>query len=140
MSWIALTQEKLELRNTISYVGNKSLPLLRLFRYKEAFSLAFVQHMIEELKLTDSDLILDPFCGMGTTLLASGFSSIASIGIDKSPLAVFISNTLPLLLAIEPHHLRETYQHLISRLGKQPLAPIAEASNSCYFLYKFVHL
>ena len=57
-------QERMDLKNKISYVGNKSLPLLRLFRYKEAFSLAFVQHMIEELKLTDSDLILDPFCGM----------------------------------------------------------------------------
>jgi len=126
VDWVELMQEKTELRNTISYVGNKSLPLLRLFRYKEAFSLAFVQHMIEELKLTDSDLILDPFCGMGTTLLASSFSSITSIGIDKSPLAVFISNTLPLLLSTEPHYLRETYQQLISRLEKQPLAPIAE--------------
>ena len=119
-------QERMDLKNKISYVGNKSLPLLRLFRYKEAFSLAFVQHMIEELKLTDSDLILDPFCGMGTTLLASGFSGIASMGIDKSPLAVFISNTLPLLLSIESRYLRETYQQLISRLEKQPLAPIPE--------------
>jgi len=119
-------QEKLELRNTISYVCNKNLPLLRLFRYKEAFSLSFVQQIISELKLSESDLVLDPFCGMGTTLLASGFSSIASIGIDKSPLAVFVSNTLPLLLTIEPHYLRETYQKLISLLKKQPLAPIAE--------------
>jgi len=126
MKWIAWMQERMDLKNKISYVGNKSLPLLRLFRYKEAFSLAFVQHMIEELKLTDSDLILDPFCGMGTTLLASGFSGIASMGIDKSPLAVFISNTLPLLLSIESRYLRETYQQLISRLEKQPLAPIPE--------------
>jgi len=107
-------------------VVNKSLPLLRLFRYKEAFSLSFVQQIINELKLSSSDLVLDPFCGMGTTLLASGLHNISSIGIDSSPLAVFISNTLPLLLTIEPSHLRETYQQLISRLEKQPLAPIAE--------------
>jgi hypothetical protein len=126
VSWIELTQEKLELRNTISYVGNKSLPLLRLFRYKEAFSLAFVQQMINELKLSDSDLVLDPFCGMGTTLLASGINGISGIGIDKSPLALFISKTLPLLLTIEPCYLRETYQQLISHLEKQPLASIAK--------------
>ena len=126
MSWIELIKEKLELRSKISYVVNKSLPLLRLFRYKEAFSLSFVQQIINELKLSSSDLVLDPFCGMGTTLLASGLHNISSIGIDSSPLAVFISNTLPLLLTIEPSHLRETYQQLISRLEKQPLAPIAE--------------
>ena len=126
MSWIELTKEKLELRSKISYVVNKSLPLLRLFRYKEAFSLSFVQQIINELKLSSSDLVLDPFCGMGTTLLASGLHNISSIGIDSSPLAVFISNTLPLLLTIEPSHLRETYQHIIELLGNQPLAPIAE--------------
>ena len=126
MSWIALTKEKLELRSTISYVGNKSLPLLRLFRYKEAFSLSFVQQIINELKLSDSDLVLDPFCGMGTTLLASGLHGISSIGIDRSPLAVFISNTLPLLLTIEPLYLRETCQQLIALLENQPLASIAD--------------
>jgi hypothetical protein len=126
VSWIALTKEKLELRSTISYVGNKSLPLLRLFRYKEAFSLSFVQQIINELKLSDSDLVLDPFCGMGTTLLASGLHGISSIGIDRSPLAVFISNTLPLLLTIEPLYLRETCQQLIALLENQPLASIAD--------------
>ena len=126
MSWIELIKEKLELRSKISYVVNKSLPLLRLFRYKEAFSLSFVQQIINELKISSSDLVLDPFCGMGTTLLASGLHNISSIGIDSSPLAVFISNTLPLLLTIEPSHLRETYQHIIELLGNQPLAPIAE--------------
>ena len=126
MKWIAWMQERMDLKNKISYVGNKSLPLLRLFRYKEAFSLAFVQQMIDELKLTDLDLILDPFCGMGTTLFGSGLYGIASIGIDRSPLAVFVSNTLPLLLTTEPGCLRDTYQRLLSGVERQPLAPIAE--------------
>ena len=126
MKWIAWMQERMDLKNKISYVGNKSLPLLRLFRYKEAFSLAFVQQMIDELKLSDLDLILDPFCGMGTTLFGSGLYGIASIGIDRSPLAVFVSNTLPLLLTTEPGCLRDTYQRLLSGVERQPLAPIAE--------------
>jgi hypothetical protein len=126
MSWIALMQEKLELRNTISYVGNKNLPLLRLFRYKEAFSFTFVEQVISELKLSNSDLILDPFCGMGTTLFASSLNGISSVGIDRSPLAVFVSSSLPLLLTIESGYLRESYQKILSILEKQPLAPIAE--------------
>ena len=126
MKWIAWMQERMDLKNKISYVGNKSLPLLRLFRYKEAFSLAFVQQMIDELKLSDLDLILDPFCGMGITLFGSGLYGIASIGIDRSPLAVFVSNTLPLLLTTEPGCLKDTYQRLLSGVERQPLAPIAE--------------
>ena len=37
------------------------------------------------------ETILDPFCGVGTTLLAAKTARIASIGVDASPLAAFVS-------------------------------------------------
>src|SRR4030042_1795807 len=51
----------------VSYVGNKSLPLLRLYRFKEAFSLGLVNHFLNEFNATSDDIIFDPFAGMGTT-------------------------------------------------------------------------
>lgn len=33
-----LMEEDLQLGSVVSYVGNKSVPLLRLYRYKEAFA------------------------------------------------------------------------------------------------------
>jgi DNA modification methylase len=39
----------------------------------------------------ENDLVLDPFCGSGTTLLEAKLSSRNAIGIDINPLAVLIS-------------------------------------------------
>jgi hypothetical protein len=124
--YAALMQERFDLAGTVSYKGNKQIPLMRLYRYKEAFSFAFVQRVIKELSLSESDLILDPFCGMGTTLFTSGLQGILSWGVDKLPIAVFVARTLPLFFIVEHGSIREAYQQLSSCVGSQPLSPIAE--------------
>jgi hypothetical protein len=35
--YATLLQERLDLADSVSYIGNKRLPLMRLYRYKEAF-------------------------------------------------------------------------------------------------------
>ena len=44
-----------------------------------------------ELFTKKDDVVLDPFCGSGTTLLQSGISSRNSIGYDANPIACLIS-------------------------------------------------
>jgi len=44
-----------------------------------------------ELLTSDGALILDPYCGSGTTMLEAALTGRRSIGIDLSPLAVLIS-------------------------------------------------
>ena len=39
-----LMSEDLDLGRLVSYVGNKKVPFLRLYRYKEAFSTKLVDH------------------------------------------------------------------------------------------------
>lgn len=41
--------------------------------------------------LPDSGLILDPYCGSGTTLLEAGFLGLSTVGTDCNPIAVLIS-------------------------------------------------
>lgn len=78
----------LELGNYFTFEPSKPRPIYNWFYYKEAFSPELVFHFIEKWR---PEKILDPFCGIGTTLLASKEKNIPAYGIDVSPLTVFVS-------------------------------------------------
>jgi hypothetical protein len=120
-----LMSEELRLAHIVSYVGNKKVPFLRLYRYKEAFAFQFVNEIIARFGLTDADYVLDPFCGMGTTLFTAAQHNIASIGIDRLPIGVFVACTIPLLYTLQPGELRETFACLKSRVSKAVPAEVA---------------
>jgi len=48
--------------------------------------------MIKQLSVEKGQLILDPFCGTGTTLVQATKRGIHSIGIDASPFSCFVSS------------------------------------------------
>ncbi len=120
-----IMREELALGRLVSYVGNKSVPLLRLYRYKEAFSLGFVEEFIRRFLLDGDDYILDPFCGMGTTLVAAMKRQVPSVGIDKLPLATFVADALIRLAALEPGVLYATYDKLRARVADAEPARVA---------------
>src|ERR1700677_3180040 len=43
------------------------------------------------LDVQDDQIVLDPFCGTGTTLVESMKRGIVSVGIDASPFSCFVS-------------------------------------------------
>lgn len=120
-----LMREDLSLGRLVSYVGNKSLPLLRLFRYKEAYSLAFVHRMLDRFGTGPADLVLDPFAGMGTTLFASAARGIPSVGVERLPVAAFVSRTLPLFLDLTPEALEKAFAALARAADRCEPAEIA---------------
>lgn len=107
-----LMQEGLEWSMYVSYVGNKDVPILRLYRFKEAFSLGLVQELLRRLKLTSSDVLLDPFCGIGTALLGAMLRGIPSVGVDRLPVAAFVAQTLPKFFMLPSGVLQESFEKL----------------------------
>lgn len=117
--------EELALSTVVSYIGNKNIPILRLYRYKEAFAFSFIKDFLKRFKLTLDDYVFDPFAGMGTTLFTSMLHGIQSVGIDKLPVAYFISNTLPLFLFLQEDELKDTFESLKQQIPKVKPAQIA---------------
>lgn len=96
--------KNIDIRLLVTPYQNKKLPVYDWYRYKHSFSRDLVMKVIEKFRLNDRDKILDPFCGSGTTLLASKEMGIPVRGIDVLPLSVFISNSK--LLRYDKHHIK----------------------------------
>jgi site-specific DNA-methyltransferase (cytosine-N4-specific) len=120
-----LIQEELEFGSLISYIGNRKIPILRLYRYKEAFAYGFVKEFIHRFGLNSADYLLDPFAGMGTTCFTAMMHGIPSVGIDKLPIAAFIAKTIPLFLFLKPNEIKNIYKDLVTKLNHSKPAPVA---------------
>ena len=117
--------EELRLGSLVSYVGNKNIPLLRIYKYKEAFAFNFVKDFLRRFEADSDDYVFDPFSGLGTTMFTSMLSDIPSVGIDKLPVAYFISKTLPLLLLLKENELKEMWMSLTPMIEKSQPADVA---------------
>jgi hypothetical protein len=117
--------EELTLGSVVSYVGNKNVPFLRIYRYKEAFAFDFVMEFLRRFEADSGDYVFDPFSGSGTTIYTAMISGIPSVGIDKLPIAYFNSKTLPLLLLLKENELKEIWTSLIPKIQRCEPADVA---------------
>lgn len=62
------------------------------YRFVLSFPPHLVRTYIERFGINESQVVLDPFCGAGTTLVESKKSGIASVGMDSHPMAHFASS------------------------------------------------
>jgi len=70
---------------------NKLGTVHQWYDYLEDFPFQLIEEKIKEYQLPEKSLIVEPFAGSGTTLIAANFFKCNSIGFDANPLMCFIS-------------------------------------------------
>lgn len=83
-------------RALVSFQANKGRATYRWFKFKEAFSAALVEYLLEKYGLARGT-ILDPFAGSGTTLFAASARGLHAHGIELLPIGQQIIATRKLL-------------------------------------------
>ncbi len=84
--WSALT------RSLVSFQANKTRPVYRWYKYKEAFSASLVEYFLQKYKISGGT-ILDPFAGSGTALFAASTLGVNADGIELLPIGQQIITT-----------------------------------------------
>jgi len=102
----------LELKKLVTFIPNKKEPVHNWYHFKEGFSKKLVEIFLEKFKLEKDAVVLDPFCGSGTTPLTCKQMGYRSIGFDVSPFFIFVSK-----VKTEDYDLDELKRE-ISEIGK----------------------
>jgi hypothetical protein len=72
-------------RTTTTFHDNMRLPVHRWFRLSAGFSARWAESVIREHTAVRKTVVLDPFAGSGTTLLAAQDAGVESSGIEAHP-------------------------------------------------------
>ena len=101
-----------------TFVPNKDEPVYNWLYYKEGFAKELVFRLAEMFSLEKGTRVLDPFCGVGTTLLACRQLGIDSIGFDVHPVAVFASKVKA--RDYDPELLRQEIKSIVKAKFQRP--------------------
>lgn len=83
-------------RPLVSFQANKTRPVYRWYKYKEAFSASLVEYFLHQYDITNGT-ILDPFAGSGTAMFAAGTMGLNADGIELLPIGQQIISIKKLL-------------------------------------------
>jgi DNA modification methylase len=78
---------------TINKLSEYDAPAHNWYRFVLSFPPHLVQQYLEKFNIKSKHLVLDPFCGTGTTNVECKKKGIPSIGIEANPMACFASQT-----------------------------------------------
>ena len=83
-------------RPLVSFQANKTRPIYRWYKYKEAFSASLVEFFLQKYKISNGTL-LDPFAGSGTALFVASAMGVNAEGIELLPIGQQIIATKQLI-------------------------------------------
>lgn len=75
--------------NELNRLYESDRPVHEWYRFVLSFPPHLVRNYIEKFDLTKGQIILDPFCGTGTTLVEAKKLGIASVGVEANAMAHF---------------------------------------------------
>lgn len=110
----AFFEERLNCGKLVTYVPNKKEPIYNWFKYKEGFSKALIERIFDCWQVPEGELVLDPFAGCGTTLLAAKDLGYEAVGTDILPVAVFVTK-----VKIDDSYDLAEIDRAIKKLGKE---------------------
>ncbi|MGL5594351.1 MAG: DNA methyltransferase [Cetobacterium sp.] len=87
-----IADEKNFFDNLVNFSKNMDTPYHKWFKYREGYSHLLVKELLKRSRLKESSIILDPFCGSGTTIVESKLNGYSSIGIEINPMSAFVAN------------------------------------------------
>jgi DNA methylase len=92
----------------------------RWYNFVLGFSDQFVGQILEKFSVSTDDLVLDPFCGTGTTMVECAKYGVPSIGVDANPFAVFAAKVKcsfkldPNILMRAASRVEDRYREIVS--------------------------
>ena len=75
--------------NELNRLYENDRPVHEWYRFVLSFPPHLVRHYVEKFDLAKGQLVLDPFCGTGTTLVEAKKLGIASVGVEANAMAHF---------------------------------------------------
>jgi len=114
MEQLALFDMEPDVKMSVSttFIDNMKLPVHRWFKYTAGFSAEWVKNVIKKYKKNDS-MILDPFAGSGTTIIAANELNLPSVGYEKQYFVRRIANN-KLRYNVDFNHLNRLYKKIIN--------------------------
>ena len=103
----------------LNYSDDLNKPYQRWYRYKEGFSVELVKHLIKEYSKHSEGVILDPFSGSGSTLLAANDMGYSGMGFEVNPFSYFLSKCkLETYSKQEIEFFKEKYEEILRNAEK----------------------
>ena len=78
--------------NLINFSQNKDVPFYGWLRYREGYSGTLVKMLMEEGCVSKGEIVVDPFCGSGTTSIVAKQNGCIGFGCDINPMSSFVTN------------------------------------------------
>lgn len=91
------------------------------YRFVLSYPPHLVRNYLHDFALDEESVVLDPFCGTGTTIVEARLNSFASIGIEANPFPHFASRT-KVEWATDPDKLNELAEEVAEATHKALLA------------------
>ena len=119
-----------------AFVDNMVLPVHRWFRYSAGFSADWVRWLVRERHgELSSFAVLDPFSGVGTTLLACDAENIQSWGFETHPFVYRIANAKLRGIHVDLSTLSSVFQRFADSIPDMPAVKLEEPPpllSKCY--------
>jgi DNA modification methylase len=80
-------------KSLVNYASDLDKPIQKWYRYKEGYSIKLVDEILVKYWVKDNDLIVDPFCWSGSTLLKAKMRNCNSIWFEINPFSAFLAKT-----------------------------------------------